>query len=1156
MLQLIDITKAYETAGFKQTALDRLSVTFRDNEFAAILGPSGSGKTTLLNIIGGLDRSDAGELKIDGVSTALYKDRDWDTYRNNRIGFVFQSYNLIAHQSVLANVELALTLSGVSKAERAQRATQVLSDVGLADHLHKKPSQLSGGQMQRVAIARALVNDPKIMLADEPTGALDSKTSLQIMDLLTHIAKDRLVIMVTHNPDLARDYATRTVTLADGRIVDDSDPFLAPAGAGAGAGAASPQSAVKRSSMGFLSALGLSFSNLMTKKGRSFMTAFAGSIGIIGIAAILALATGVNNYIANIEKETLSQYPLSIYQSGFDLGSLLANAGMGGPGASGGSSGTKAKAGSVGETGMVASVLKTINKNDLASLKKFLDNDHQSHIQQHVNALEYSYDVTPQIYLGDTSKAVWQANPDLVSTMMSGGSSMTGAGSTMNMGMGGTGVFNALPRDTKLVSNQYDVVAGHWPKSYNECVLVLMPNGTTSDYVAYILGLRDPAALQKMVEDFSNQKQLTQPSGSRSYPYSEILGLDLRFVQPATRYTYDANYKVFIDHGKDTAYMKKVIADAERLHISGIIRPKKDSNLSTLHPGVCYSPELIDYLMRESAQSAIVKAQLAKPGIDVFTGKTFAEANKENGMGDFDMSKMLSIDQDALSRAMNFDPSSLGSLDMSAYLNPDDLMKSMPRMPPIDMSSALAGVTVSDLPTGGLAKFASATLSDYLSARSPELQGIVSDQMTGFAAYLQTPAVQARIAAELPGIIDSGALNNLATQVLADYLNYCGTAGITDPNAMIAGFPAWVSQPAVSAQITAQLAALINTAKLSALIITLLQDYLASQNLSSDTIVAAITTDFSAWLGEPGVAAKVQGYFNTYVDLKPLMNKISAQMSASLGKTLQSFMTQFMAALQQQLGSAMSNAGKQLSGSLGALNMSSLGNIFKFNLSQDQLAQLVLTMMGAQKKSLEANLKQLGYADPANPASILIYPKDFAHKQGVITILSDYNARMKKTGQKSKVIVYTDLVGALMKSVTSIIDTISYVLITFVSISLVVSSIMIGIVTYISVLERKKEIGILRSIGASKGNISNVFNAETLIIGLAAGLLGVGAVALLCIPANLIVQRLLNVSNIAHLPLAAAAILVAISCLLSFVAGLIPAAAAARRDPVEALRSE
>ncbi|MDR2957540.1 MAG: ABC transporter ATP-binding protein, partial [Coriobacteriales bacterium] len=607
MLQLKNITKTYQTAGFEETALDGLSVTFRENEFAAILGPSGSGKTTLLNIVGGLDRADSGELVIDGVSTRQYRDRDWDTYRNNRIGFVFQSYNLISHQTVLANVELALTLSGVSKAERVTRAKQVLEKVGLSEHMRKKPSQLSGGQMQRVAIARALVNDPEILLADEPTGALDSKTSLQIMNLLKDIANDRLVIMVTHNAAIAETYATRIINLSDGQIVADSDQFIPPVSE-LGSGRS-----IRRTSMSFITSLALSFSNLMTKKGRTIMTAFAGSIGIIGIAAILALANGVNSYIKGVEESTLSQYPLSITRTGMDLSALLtdrsdpdnrtsSNTGV---------QISRPGEGYVREINLLSSMFQTVTTNDLASLKIFLD-DKTNPVWQYVNSIEYTYDLTPQVYLGDTSKRVSQANPDVMSKLMDPSAGSLGSSTsawTLGMNMS---VFNPLPRNQDLIKPHYRVLAGRWPEKYNECVLVLAPGNMTSDYVMYTLGLRDPAQLTQMIDDFTSQKPVRLPTGEKTFSYDEIMAVDLRLVLATDYYTYDSTYEIYVDRREDESYLKSLINRAERLHIVGIIGSNPDTDLAPLRPGVNYSPELDDYLMEKAAASELVKAQLSK----------------------------------------------------------------------------------------------------------------------------------------------------------------------------------------------------------------------------------------------------------------------------------------------------------------------------------------------------------------------------------------------------------------------------------------------------------------------------------------------------------------------------------------------------------------
>ncbi|MCL1918239.1 MAG: ABC transporter ATP-binding protein/permease [Peptococcaceae bacterium] len=1156
MLQLKDITKTYTTASFEQTALDGLSVTFRDNEFAAILGPSGSGKTTLLNIVGGLDHADSGELLIEGISTELYKDRDWDTYRNNRIGFVFQSYNLITHQTVLANVELALTLSGVSNAERQSRAIQVLKEVGLADHIHKKPSQLSGGQMQRVAIARALVNDPEIVLADEPTGALDSKTSLQIMDLLTHIAKDRLVIMVTHNSDLADTYANRTLTLSDGRLVSDSNPYT-PETMQAGSG-----EAIKHTSMNFLTSLSLSFSNLMTKKGRTIMTAFAGSIGIIGIAAILALANGVQEYIKDVEESTLSQYPLSITRSGIDLTTMLvgSNRAEGNEGNEGNegsdnphhSSGSQnSDDGTLREIKLLSSVFKSITTNDLEALRVFLDDKSQSAIDRYVNAIEYAYDLTPQIYLGNTSKKVWQVNPDIMSRMMDpSAASMGSSSSAWSFGMN-MSIFNSMPRNTSLVTDQYNVLAGKWPVAYNECVIVLAPGERISDYVSYVLGLRDPDLLQQMFDDFMDQKNVTPPIDNRTFTFQDYLDVDLRLVLAPDYYSYDSVYNVYVDHRDDQNYLKDLINDSERLHIVGVIAPKPDSALTPLRPGINYLPELTDYLMEKAAEKDIVKSQLAQPDTDVFTGKTFSQINSEGGLADFDMSKMLTIDEDALGSAFKFDAGSLGNIDFTKALDLDSLMANMPGLPAIDLTSVLASQGMGSFQLRGLSDFAGRVLGDYLASRSSASDPDTQHVLNGFSQYLQQPEVRTSLAAIPANAIGSPGLNDLAANTIARYMQYCGMHGITDPGIMIAQFPAWL-EPQVPA-----LEAALQQSLDSAMIMQingLINIYLTQVGYAPHSSSGTRTGDFSLWLSQPDVSAQVQNYFSASVNTDPLLQSISTLFNTYLQQTVSGFMTQFMTALQQQLSTAITNSMNQLTSSMG-FSPDLFEKIFQFNMDQDQLAQLMLSLMGAQK-NCESNLKLLGYANPDDPSSISIYPKDFESKQQVLNILDDYNSRMKSSGAEDQVIVYTDIVGALMSSVTTIINMISAVLVAFVTISLIVSSIMIGIVTYISVLERKKEIGILRSIGASKLNVGTVFVAETLIIGLTAGIIGIVITALMCIPANIIVEAKFDVANLAQLPPIPSIMLIGVSCLLSLVAGLIPSFAASRRDPVEALRSE
>ncbi len=1019
MLQLKHIRKSYTTGDFTQTALNDVSVSFRDSEFVAILGPSGSGKTTLLNIIGGLDHYDTGDLVVDGVSTKEYKDRDWDTYRNNRIGFVFQSYNLIPHQTVLANVELALTLSGVAPDERKRRAIEALEAVGLGDHVNKKPAQLSGGQMQRVAIARALINDPEILLADEPTGALDSKTSVQIMDLLTDIARDRLVIMVTHNPELAEQYATRTVNLADGVIRSDTAPFEPTAEE-----MRLSEKPIRRTSMSFLTALTLSFNNLMTKKGRTIMTAFAGSIGIIGIAAILALANGVNAYIKNVEEETLSVYPLQIMSTGFDMSSMMTMSGMGIPddGGDAGSAdegaqdgGAEGSGGEVGEMTVLTRMFTSITNNDLASLKEYFDADGGG-IDQHVSSIEYTYNVTPQIYLEEADGGVRQVNPDTTFKALGMGSGMS-TSSLMSMSMS-TDMFAEMMGNADVVKGQYDVVRGAWPQSYDECVLVLSPTGKIPDFLAYLLGLRDYGQLEEMVESFAADDVMEVEVDAQSYSLDQLMDVPLKLVNSADYYAYDGDHGIWVDKAEDEDFVRDLVANGETLRIAGIVQPKEGVNAMALSTGIFYTPALTQHLIEQSAGTQIVKDQLADPNVNVLTGKPFGEEEQE---GDFDMGSMFTIDTGAISRAFNVDASKL-QVDMSGMnLDPS----SLPQMEPLDLSGL-------DLET------------------PPEIDEAQLQRTMAEMALAATPEErQAILTRDLPKIV-----TNL---------------------------------DAMQAEATAKIQA--------------------------------------------AVAQQVGGY------VASLTNAIQAQTQAAVGAA--------MAQMGANMASAMS------------VDPNAFANAFQFNMTEEQLTELIMSMMsGAQEATLDGNLAKMDYADLAKPYQIDIYPKDFESKQEVIAILDAYNESMAAEGDEDREITYTDLVGTLMKSVTTIIDMISYVLIAFVSISLVVSSIMIGVITYISVLERKKEIGILRAIGASKGDVSRVFNAETVIEGLVAGVLGVGITAIVCVPVSALVYALFAVPNVASLPWQAALILVLISVVLTFVAGLLPASSAARKDPVEALRSE
>ena len=1052
MLQLHHICKTYTTGTFTQVALDDVSVSFRDNEFVAILGPSGSGKTTLLNIVGGLDHYDSGDLVIDGISTEQYKDRDWDAYRNNRIGFVFQSYNLIPHQTVLSNVELALTLSGVSRAERHDRAVAALQQVGLGDHINKKPSQLSGGQMQRVAIARALINDPEILLADEPTGALDSKTSVQIMDLLTEIANDRLVIMVTHNPELAEQYATRIVNLSDGVIRSDTDPFEPTA-----EDMHESEKPARRTKMSFFTALALSFKNLMTKKGRTLMTAFAGSIGIIGIASILALANGVNNYIKSVEEDTLSEYPLQIQSTGLDMTSMMLGAAAGGN--AGGDGSQEAGEDQVRVSKMLTNMLSSIGSNDLAALKQYFDSG-ESDIDQYTNAIEYSYNATPQIYSSNTEN-VRQVNPDKSFTSLGLGSTSS-SNSLMSMSMS-TDMFSEMPSDPDLYQNQYDVKAGRWPEAENEIVLVLTKNGSISDLMQYTLGLRDASELDRMVEQFAAEEDVETPDDIHPYSYDDILSVTFKLVNAADFYQYDEEFGVWKDKSDDKDFVRSLVEDGEDLHVVGVVQPREDASATMLSAGLYYPSSLTRHVIDEAAASQIVKDQLAKPDINVFTGKPFGE--EEDGESTFGMESLFTIDGDAIQAAFTIDESKL-AVDMSSALNLQGSLQNMPEAPEPNMDE-IAGSLDIDIPEDKVA----------------DLMGSVMQQ---YMTYLQDYATTTP-----PKIPELDADGNPTGNI------------IDNPDYHPLSASDFMQQPDVKAQIYASIQAMVDTDDLEAQIATALQGY-------------------------------VQTTMTTYM----------AAMAAEL-------QTQVTAALQQSMNQMANNMASAMS-----IDPDKFEDAFQMNMDEKELGELMMSLMSTEEASYDNNLKKLGYADLAKPSGIDIYPIDFESKEHIIEILDAYNDRMKADGEEGKVITYTDLVGTLMSSVTDIVNMISYVLVAFVAISLVVSSIMIGVITYISVLERKKEIGILRSIGASKGDISRVFNAETIIVGFTAGVIGIGVTALACIPANAIIYSLFDVANVATLPWQAALVLIGISVFLTFLAGLIPSSAASRKDPVEALRSE
>ena len=1146
MLQIQHICKEYRTGNLVQKALDDVSLNLRDNEFVAILGPSGSGKTTLLNIIGGLDRYDSGDLIINGISTKKYKDRDWDSYRNHTIGFVFQSYNLIPHQTVLSNVELALTISGIGKEERRKRAIDALKKVGLGEQLHKRPSQMSGGQMQRVAIARALVNDPDILLADEPTGALDSDTSIQVMDLLKEVAKDRLVVMVTHNPELAEEYATRIVNLRDGKIRSDTDEYIV------------DEQTLKepehknmgKSSMSFLTALALSFNNLKTKKARTLLTSFAGSIGIIGIALILALSNGVNGYIQSIEEETLSEYPLQIQSTGFDITSMMVG-NTGTDDKSKDSSGKKNKDGQVKVMEMVTNMFSKMNTNDLKSLKKHLEKDNDA-LKSYTNAVEYDYDVDPQIYRED-SDGVRQVHPDKSFSSIGIGAD-SGANSMMSSMMS-TNVFYRMPKNTSLYEKQYDVKAGRWPKKYNECVLVLSQDGGMSDFLLYTLGLRDQMELDDMIKAFASEEEIKTPSSLGTYTYKDILNKKFKLVNQADYYEYDSQYKVWKDKSDNAEYMKKLVADGEDIKIVGIVQPAEGSKATALNMGIGYPYSLMTHVAEEAKNSEIVKQQKASPDINVFTGEKFGEDSGDNGL---DMNSLFSVDEDALQKAFGMGDTDLAgslgnSLDFSKAVNLQDAFKLDVKVKP-----------------GGMQKMAVSLMEGYQAYAKTHLEADYSHLGDNFSEYLKTDGAKQIMKKYFSKILkESGKVTiteekvqKLLTDIMQGFEKYVKDQGIGDISADQYGtyFRQYLQTAEAKQIITDWVNDLykdvdieISEADLQAMAQELAAGYLSYAQEKGYADVTKMGENFAAYLGTADGKQRLSNGLSETLDMKSLESQLSSGMNAYMKQAMGAYAKSFGNALETQIGqnlqSVMTDAMK--------VDTDAFAKAFQFNMTEDDLTELMMSMSGTASATYDSNLQKLGYADFAKPSEIDIYPKDFESKEQVVDYLDRYNKKMEKAGKDEQVISYTDVVGTLMSSVTDIVNTISYVLIAFVAISLVVSSIMIGVITYISVLERKKEIGILRAIGASKRNVSQVFNAETFIIGLCAGLIGIGLTLLLLLPGNMIIHAVADNSNVnAVLPVIPALVLIALSVVLTLLGGLIPSKKASKSDPVTALRTE
>ena len=1036
MLQVQNISKRYKTGDLEQVALNNVSVSFRDNEFVAVLGPSGSGKTTLLNIVGGLDRYDEGDLIINGVSTKEYSDRDWDAYRNHTIGFVFQSYNLIPHQTVLQNVELALTISGVSAAEKKQRAEEALEKVGLGGQGHKKPNQMSGGQMQRVAIARALVNNPDIILADEPTGALDSKTSVQIMDLLKEVADDRLVVMVTHNPELAEQYATRIINLKDGEIVSDSQPVE-------DSELVTSDETPEKTKLGFWTALLLSLNNLRTKKGRTFLTAFAGSVGIIGIALILALSNGVNEYIENIESQMLGSYPVTLEQATFDLESLMgddmgmsidtsnedadssSDSGGGDTGSS--DDGTFSVNRVVGDSISATQTFMAIN--DLKSFKTYLDANSDK-LENCTTSIEYSYDIDPMAYRLDDDYGVVTVSPAQL-TVDSDTPMMT---SMMTSGL--TSSWSRLVDSQTLREQQYELLAGEWPSNENELALIISGDDEIDDYTLYTLGLMDITEMEGVVEAAQDGKEFIDTE--KTFKYEDAIGQSYYYFAPAELYVKSEG--VYIDKSTDEDYMKSHMKEGTKATITCVLRATEDASISS---GIGYDVSMTEYLLEKTADTDVVKAQINSPDVSVLTGQEFSD----------DVADTYSLFGDMSS--------------LSSYFTAKDSDDSI-------------------APTY-MGKYGDITPT-YTEFTIPEGADFFS--------------INAWMDAIVSSMLEEEWVQNAINQIINNYLD---SMSADDIQAIIGEYAGSMTDEQIS---------------------EMAQQYMESL---SDEDIAALAEQFVGSMTEEDIMAMAEQY----------MGSMSEADIAALAEQYMGSMD--MDVISQYLEEYMAENGDDLFA------------MIQESMDADSLASLIAQFTGSSGSTYDSVMETLCYYTLDEPSSISIYPSTLDGKEKIEAFIAEYNDQCESDAEK---VTYTDYIAAVTSSITKIVNVISYVLIAFVAISLFVSSIMIAIITYISVLERTKEIGVLRALGSSKKDVSKIFNAETFIEGFFSGLLGVLVTSLLCIPANAIVVAKFNVHNIAHLPLTAAIILILISVILNLIAGYLPARMAAKKDPVLALRSE
>ena len=1127
MLELKGITKEYKTGAETVHALRGIDLAFRESEFVSILGPSGCGKTTMLNILGGLDQYTSGDLLINGISTKEYKDADWDAYRNDTIGFVFQSYNLISHQTVLSNVELALTLSGVSAAERKSRAVRALEQVGLGDQINKHPAEMSGGQVQRVAIARALINDPDIILADEPTGALDTETSTQVMAILKEISRRKLVIMVTHNPELAEAYSTRIVRLSDGRVISDSDPFdpglhevtegisIEPDSRNEAVGKFAGRAAGRRNkSMSMATALHLSLNNLMTKKARTLLTAFAGSIGIIGIALILSVSNGFQTYIDKLEEDTLSSYPLTIMSETADMTSMITAFMANASDTEGENSGNR-----LHEQQIMTDLLASVGSNDLAAFKKHSDSKIGT-IGDWFNSYEYSYGLSVNIYSTNMEYGPLRVSPgSIMQSYMSG--LQQSSFSMMN-----TDVFFQMMDNEELLKSQYKVLAGKWPEKYDELLLVLDSEDQLNDYIVYTLGLRDPQELKDMINDVMDGKKVENTNKRLEWTYDDFLGMEFALVHACDTYKRNSSYDVWEDMSDDEDYMEDLIKKSEKLHITGIVCAKEASGANAMDSGVGYLPALTEHMIEYAADSDIVKIQLAAKKTDVFSGKTFEDIRNNNSEG-LGFDDMISIDENKLKKALG------GDIDPNAIQKE---IENIAKQEIKDLAGNDSAEKIEEDVTAALKKGCSDIIDDLKSqaddseifnADKDSVQKALSKNLnTGKHAQIVNPLLNG-FAELIPGM-QAGVKTAVITEAVKGGAKAAGLQVTDEQASRIA-------------------AALAKDGSIDAEALTeIMPDLPAAMAPMMASVLSGIPSQIPASAYNEALFTALAQTVDPYTTNKDVQSGIK-----QYGEGIE--MMQNAQIVGPALGKAAAAVGKQFN-----VDPSGIADAFTMKMDEDEITRLITAYVsGGAETSYDTNLVKLGYADINKPYSISFYLKDFESKENFLKFIDDYNQEMQDSGNDDMVISYTDVTGVMIKSVKNITNAVSYVLIAFVAISLIVSSIMIGVITYISVLERTKEIGILRAIGASKKDIARIFNAETIIIGLCAGLIGIGASLLLLIPINHILLGLTKIAALkAILPAVGGVALVLISIILTFIAGLIPSGMAARKDPVVALRTE